>query len=520
MRTIPETVYFRTKSTLSPETLAQQILPAGWILTLLSSAKEQQAFYDTFEWHAFEKGVAVQKKERILFLIDINSGQKSASVSFQGNPLSFFSETLPDSLLQTKLCSLSNIRAFSRLCLLNTFTTSYRLLDQNSKTVAIIAVESIQLTGHERYQEEIHLLALTPFKGYEEDTTPIHQSLSALEAVHSVLNFRELFLLLMKCTKQRVQGYSAKFLTKLHPDATIHESALLLLEHTFSVMLLNKNGIKKNIDSEFLHDYRVALRRTRSIMKLLMGIFNERENQYFLNLFRTLGKRTNDLRDRDVYLLRKKSYCNSLPPNLQPSLIPFFDNIAESRKVFHRRLSRYLSSSDYQVSLNEWEGFLNQQTLPDVERTPQGSRSTKSVALETIKRAWKKLLRRGRQISRETTDTELHALRIDCKKLRYLLEFFASIFQPDAIIPVIRQLKELQENLGAFVDASVQLHFLHQQLELIHSDTLFAASMGGLMVTLFQKKEEARLKFNKTFTSFDHEETSQLFHDLLTGSSL
>ncbi len=130
------------------------------------------------------------------------------------------------------------------------------------------------------------------------------------------------------------------------------------------------------------------------------------------------------------------------------------------------------------------------------------------------------MLRRGRQISRETTDTELHALRIDCKKLRYLLEFFASIFQPDAIIPVIRQLKELQENLGAFVDASVQIHFLHQQLELIHSDTLFAASMGGLMVTLFQKKEEARLKFNKTFTSFDHEETSQLFHDLLTGSSL
>ena len=131
------------------------------------------------------------------------------------------------------------------------------------------------------------------------------------------------------------------------------------------------------------------------------------------------------------------------------------------------------------------------------------------------------MIRHGRQISSEASDTELHALRIDCKKLRYLLEFFSSIFPHKSIAPVIRQLKELQENLGDFVDFAVQLHFLYERLTAIppgKEENLLAASMGALMATLFQKQEEARSTFHKTFSAFDDKKTSQLFHDLLTGS--
>jgi CHAD domain-containing protein len=151
---------------------------------------------------------------------------------------------------------------------------------------------------------------------------------------------------------------------------------------------------------------------------------------------------------------------------------------------------------------------------------PNASLSTRDMALDTIKKAWKKVIRHGRQVSHETTDRELHALRIDCKKLRYLLEFFSSIFPQKSVAPVIKQLKELQENLGDFVDFSVQLHFLHERLTAIPNgkeENLLAASMGGLMATLFQKQEEARRTFHKTFSAFDDKKTSQLFHDLLTS---
>ena len=159
--------------------------------------------------------------------------------------------------------------------------------------------------------------------------------------------------------------------------------------------------------------------------------------------------------------------------------------------------------------------------VPDAEHCPNASLSTANVAVKSIKKAWKTVIRHGRQVSEETTDLELHALRIDCKKLRYLLEFFSSIFPHKSIAPVVRQLKELQDNLGDFVDFSVQLHFLRERLTALppgKEENLLAASMGGLMAILFQKQEEARGRFHKTFETFDHEKTAQLFHDLLTST--
>jgi CHAD domain-containing protein len=286
-------------------------------------------------------------------------------------------------------------------------------------------------------------------------------------------------------------------------------------------MRANEEGIKKSIDSEFLHDYRVAIRRTRSILKQLNGVFGAEESAYYLNLFRELGKRTNELRDMEVYLLRKESYFNYLPPSLRPSLQLFFNDIVISRRKLHKQFCRYLASSHYQSFLEEWDAFATGASIQDPERSPKALHSTRSVAIESIKKAWKKVIIHGRQISREATDAELHALRIDCKKLRYLLEFFSSIFPHKTVVPVIRQLKELQENLGDFVDFAIQLHFLHERLSAMppgNNEPLLAASMGGLMTTLFQKQEEARSKFHKTFQTFDHEKNSQLFHDLLTGT--
>ena len=83
---------------------------------------------------------------------------------------------------------------------------------------------------------------------------------------------------------------------------------------------------------------------------------------------------------------------------------------------------------------------------------------------------------------------------------------------------MIRQLKELQENLGNFVDFAIQLNLLHQRLESIQEQSgeiLPAASTGGLMATFYQKQEEARQKFHEKFRDFDNAETARLFENLI-----
>ncbi len=521
MRSIPKTVYFKLNGAASVEALPENILnyfPAGWRLKSLGSSKERREFYDTFEWQAFEKGIIIDKKKRTLFLADLDTGMETASLPFPGNLSFFFSDALTPCKLKEKLCSCSTIRAFMKLCSVDALMRSYRILDENEKTIAILTSESLRIIDHRVREPFTHFFALSAYRGYEDEIAHIEKSLMNNKDIDRILEFRELFKEMMHAAGHTVQDYSSKISLTLDPNAPIHESARRLLHFTFSVMRLNEAGIKKNIDSEFLHDYRVAIRRTRSILKQLKGVFDAGETAHYLNLFRDLGKRTNELRDKDVYLLQQATYCQYLTPSLQPSLKIFFDNIAASRKMLHRQFSRYLSSDAYKSFLEEWETYLNRPSHTEPEQIPYASLSTRSIAVETIKKAWKKVIRHGRLVSQETTDAELHGLRIYCKKLRYLLEFFASIFPYKTINPVIRQLKELQDNLGDFVDFTVQLRFLHEQLTLMPADKLLAASTGGLIAILFQKQEEARLKFHKTFRSFDHEQTSQLFHDLLTST--
>ena len=59
--------------------------------------------------------------------------------------------------------------------------------------------------------------------------------------------------------------------------------------------------------------------------------------------------------------------------------------------------------------------------------------------------------------------TELHDLRIACKRLRYLLEIFAIAFDED-LEPFIDEVKDLQDLLGDIHDCDVQVPMLEDHL--------------------------------------------------------
>ena len=513
-----KTKYFTVTPSEDSELVLQKVLLPGWQLNALSSTREQLDFYDTFEWNAYEKKVAIIKKKASLSLIDLHTGQETASALFNRNLLSFSPVDLPSGTLKDILSAYSDIRAFIRICSIDTFIRTYHIFDDNKKTIGVLTATSFRLADNKSGEPFASLFSLIPLRGYQEE---IEKAVRHNSFRHT-LDFKELFLLIMTASGHNVQGYSSKILLSLDADAPIYESTQRLLQWTLSILQKNEYGIINNIDTEFLHDYRVAIRRTRSILKQLKGVFDPKETAFYLNAFKEFGKQTNQLRDSDVYLLQQETYFHYLPPFLQPQLTLFFGDLAVSRKKLHKQFCRYLASDDYQSFLHKWNKFVHRDSFPDSEKAPNASLSTRTVAANTIKKAWKKVIRHGRQISSETTDAELHALRIDCKKLRYLLEFFSSIFPHKTIAPVIRQMKELQENLGDFIDFAVQLQFLHDHLasKSVHKeDLLYSASMGGLMTTLFHKQEEARQKFHKTFRSFDNDDTAQKFDNLLSDSS-
>jgi CHAD domain-containing protein len=143
------------------------------------------------------------------------------------------------------------------------------------------------------------------------------------------------------------------------------------------------------------------------------------------------------------------------------------------------------------------------------------------VASERIWRTYRKTLKEGNAITVESPAEALHDLRKTCKKLRYLMEFFQSLYPRSDIKELIRVLKTLQDNLGDFQDYEVQVstlkEFSHQMVAegQVPPDTLLA--MGILIDGLERRQQQAREEFSDRFSGFSQQDNQERFRKLFAS---
>ncbi|WP_165498784.1 CHAD domain-containing protein [Chlorobium sp. N1] len=496
---------------------AENRLPDGYRLETAETAVELRNYYDTFEWQAFDHGLAVASVGRNIYIYDLDSGRRITAARFAA-PASFFASKLPEGALRSRLRGVSDIRAYGRLARIRVEQSSWKLLDSEEKTIGTLWLE--RWSARQREGAPLaSIISLAPLRGYHDEFAALATLLLPESALPDESGLRRPFIAAMAAEGLEVGGYSSKIDLQLRADAPIHESALGLLRFTTEIMRRNEEGIRGSIDTEFLHDYRVSIRRARSILAQLKGVFPAEEAGRCARALKRVAAKTGELRDTDVYLLEEERFRSWLPEALHLGLDRFIAELQRRQKALQRSFSRYLASEAYAEFLREWGEFIDESRLPDPGQAPEAGRPTIEIARSSIRKAWKKVIRHGRRVSRETTDEELHAMRIDCKKLRYLLEFFASLFPNKSVLPAVGHLKRLQDNLGGFVDCSVQLEFLRHHLDRAQNrnpDVGLAAAVGGLMTVLHERQEKARCQFHKTFSRFDSDETAELFRNLTT----
>ncbi len=128
------------------------------------------------------------------------------------------------------------------------------------------------------------------------------------------------------------------------------------------------------------------------------------------------------------------------------------------------------------------------------------------VARERIWKAYRGIIKEGQAIEADTPAAALHDLRKSCKKLRYLMEFFQSLFPAEKIKELIKTLKVLQENLGDFQDYEVQVTTLKQFSQRMVAEaavpTTTLLAMGMLIEGLERRQQQARDEFAGRFRQF------------------
>ena len=111
----------------------------------------------------------------------------------------------------------------------------------------------------------------------------------------------------------------------------------------------------------------------------------------------------------------------------------------------------------------------------------------------------------GRAIDDDKPAEDLHELRKVGKELRYLLEFFASLYPAEVVKPMVKSLKGLQDMLGRFQDREVQANSLRELAPEVAEPRALMA-MGVLVERFMQEEAAARAEFADRFGAFASKE--------------
>ena len=287
-------------------------------------------------------------------------------------------------------------------------------------------------------------------------------------------------------------GYSNKTELPFHRNSPDLDAVKQICKPLLDTIERNKAGILQDLDPEFLHDFRVAVRRTRSLLSQLKTVFPAHRVKKFKKQFSDLGKVTNELRDLDVFLSNQKTYVDALPDYLQPGLYPVFETFAKKRKHELQKVKRKLQSQSCQNLLKAWRNFL--ETDDPAEQDVHDQQQTIwETASASISEQFVICQKRAEKTLKKTSDSRLHKLRIACKKLRYLLEFFKSLYPEKETASLIAQLKKIQDHLGAFNDLRVQQTKLRALMENEFGghpqDVYICTAIGGLLTSLHQQQK-------------------------------
>ncbi|MCI5211806.1 MAG: CHAD domain-containing protein, partial [Candidatus Electrothrix sp. ATG2] len=311
------------------------------------------SFYDSFDWRLYSDGLLCFQQGNRLFLTDMMGRELVPSIlSFGQAP--GFCWNLPDSALKQKLASVLEMRTLLLQTSFSRTTRQLRVLNKDEKTVAMLMFSEL-IAENGQLVCSVHLHEV---RSYGKWFQRLKQDLEKFGSPQPCTREHDLKTTLA-LQGRTPQDYSSKFTVTLKADMDGRTAAKAIYRHLLNTMQENEQGIIDDLDSEFLHDFRVAIRRTRSGLDMIKKVLEPKVTARFKKEFRYLGKVTGPVRDLDVYLLMEDDYKARLPDHLQKGLRYFFDDLTAQRKKEQEKLVQALQSSQYKTIIKDWKKHPN-----------------------------------------------------------------------------------------------------------------------------------------------------------------
>jgi CHAD domain-containing protein len=487
---------------IDPGALAEGVTPHFKEVHDGSARRLDRTYYDTFDGLLHRAGLTLASGDGALELAERATGTVRARAT---NAPARFAFELPPGPLRDALSETVDVRALLPLARVRTREHRFRMLDDERKTVVRMALDEPALVKPPRALRP--RLRVEAVRGYDEE---LERACAALENEIGCTPADEpLVDEAVRAAGGVVGGVSSKPQVGLEPEQRADIAAAAVLRALLRVIEANYDGTIGDVDSEFLHDLRVAVRRTRAVQRELRSVFAPGELAHFRAEFRWLQQVTGDARDLDVYVLEFDRFRVLVPDDMRGDLEPVLGVLRERRRVARRKMVRALRSARTARLLHDWDEFLAALSHP----APPIS----ELAGARIRKVYRRMVRMGDAIEDSSPAADYHELRKKGKELRYLLELFGVPLYPrEVVAPMVKALKGLQDVLGRHQDREVQvamLRSLREELVARPGGTGALMATGALVARLEEDERLARAAFSERFAEFASRKQRRLVRD-------
>jgi CHAD domain-containing protein len=396
-------------------------------------------WFDTFDWRLHTAGISLEYVDDGPLTAHLPDGTQVEGPLLAGDRPVHVAD-LPPGRLRDALGPIVAPRALLPVVTLRRTAYESRVLNNDEKTVARLLTESAD-DGSSQLQVQ-------PLRGYDAVGDRIARQLACVDGFTAVTT-RPYEDALVHASRKPSDDNGQ--VARLQPEMPASVALAQMLRHLASVVDDNVAGTIAAIDTEFLHDLRVAVRRTRSILKLAGDVLPGDLGARFQPEFKWLGDLTTPVRDLDVYLLGLNDMAARLASADPIDLDPFRSFLVRHRATERRRLVRGLRSRRFEKLMDGWRV-----ALAEVAADVDGELPVGTLARQRVERAYRQVARRGERITADSPSEDVHDLRKRCKELRYLLEVFRPLCAAAPHRSLVKELKALQDTLGEFQDGEVQ----------------------------------------------------------------
>ncbi|MBW7472119.1 CHAD domain-containing protein [Marinobacter sp. F4218] len=248
------------------------------------------------------------------------------------------------------------------------------------------------------------------------------------------------------------------------------------LQHQLELMHQLAPGVIIGLDDEFLHQYRIAIRRSRAIAESVQEVTGNNLLAKPVKELKRYANATSRLRDLHVFLQQLPT-LSAANDELRTALHTYFEKEADNEQ---QRLVKKLTGKRYRKSLTDWQNRIESGKLEKLAT----SLSHKDIR-KTAGRRIDEINRRSAVLTCSSPDEDFHRLRKLLKRTRYLMELDRAGWKKP-----LKVLKERQKHYGRFQDLHVQIQLLEQFRS--NAPDILPAALRTLEVRLEQQKADVR----------------------------